>query len=421
MTRIAYMVWALESRGGVYFWADGDLIKWHDPKCMLTPHNIKILMEHREEVLKLIRDRNPSDFLQRHINSVIHGDCQSILPFLPDSCVDQIVCDQPYGQEFMGFAWDESIISAEILSQCERILKSGGFAFVFSAPRQDLLMRTIMSLQSAGLDVDYTSLYWTYASGFPKAHNISKQVGQSNGLYSGFQPKPAVEVIIVAKKPIAERSNTEQAFVNGKAVTHLDDCRIPYQNEQVPTRDLAKQRSYTSRQVPGSLGERWEGNERGRFPGNLLISDDVLGRHSRFFSLDAWAERHLPFLIVPKPTKREKEAALERLAGGLNQTHPCAKPIKLLAYLITMASQPGDLIADVMAGSGSTLIAAKLLGRNYIGIEQDEKYHKLAVENVRHASPEDPYFRKLIDDTSGHHKDESPNKIVVRRKLDAAA
>ncbi len=48
-----------------------------------------------------------------------------------------------------------------------------------------------------------------------------------DGSYGGFQPKPAVEVIIVAMKPLSEKTYVDQALKNGKGITWLDDCRVP--------------------------------------------------------------------------------------------------------------------------------------------------------------------------------------------------
>lgn len=57
-----------------------------------------------------------------------------------------------------------------------------------------------------------------------------------------------------------------------------------------------------------------------------------------------------------------------------NTAHPTQKPEKLLAKLILASSDPNDVVLDPFAGSGSTAVTAKKLGRHFIGIEQNEQY-----------------------------------------------
>ena len=338
------------------------------------------------------------------------------------------------------------------------------------SPRQDVLSRMIINLQDAGFRTNYSSIYWTYASGFPKAANVSKLIDKKagaeqeiigkredgrykskfnpdvhfrnqtynasvdlslsknidkiglitkpateeakkmEGAYVGFQPKPAVEVILVVSK--------------GKTLTWLDDCRIPYQSED----DLA-----TAKEKMSPIGQKYavgahEGfqrqshedykvlpiNEKGRFPANLLVSDDVLndgritksstdlnrfktfryrdwcqnmgydkikkpthpvqvggsdeGSYSRYFSLDSWWAKTFPFLIVPKASKSER--------GEFNR-HPTVKALKLMSYLITMGSREGDLVLDPFCGSGTVCIAADQLHRKWIGIEKNPEYAEI--------------------------------------------
>lgn len=65
--------------------------------------------------------------------------------------------------------------------------------------------------------------------------------------------------------------------------------------------------------------------------------------------------------------------------------HPTPKPTSLLRYLIGKVSRPGDIILDPFMGSGTTLVAAKQLGRRAIGIEIEEKYCQIAVDRLRQA------------------------------------
>jgi site-specific DNA-methyltransferase (adenine-specific) len=61
-----------------------------------------------------------------------------------------------------------------------------------------------------------------------------------------------------------------------------------------------------------------------------------------------------------------------------NKLHPTQKPISILLPLVETYSAPQETVLDPFAGSGSTLMAAKSLGRSYIGIELDAKYHAVA-------------------------------------------
>lgn len=63
--------------------------------------------------------------------------------------------------------------------------------------------------------------------------------------------------------------------------------------------------------------------------------------------------------------------------------HPCPKPYSWMAWLVSLASLEGHTILDPFMGSGTTLVAAKNLGRRAIGIEIEEKYCQIAVERLR--------------------------------------
>lgn len=70
-----------------------------------------------------------------------------------------------------------------------------------------------------------------------------------------------------------------------------------------------------------------------------------------------------------------------------NFFHPTQKPVALLEYLIRTYSNEGETILDNTMGSGSTGVAAKLLGRNFIGIEMNEEYFKIAQQRIANTQP----------------------------------
>lgn len=62
--------------------------------------------------------------------------------------------------------------------------------------------------------------------------------------------------------------------------------------------------------------------------------------------------------------------------------HPCPKSLKTMHWLVTKASLAGDLVLDPFMGSGTTLRAAKNLGRRAIGIEIEERYCEIAAKRM---------------------------------------
>ena len=431
----------------------------------------KVINAHDQHLKKKM---NP---IKEWRNRILCGDAYDKLQELPDDSIDLIATDPQYGWSFMGKDWDKALPRQGIYDECFRVLKPGAFMFWMSGARLDGLIENGIRIRNAGFKTDFTPIWWAYATGFPKAQNISKTidkrackkeltetlgrkptkeefeeawkgfrdvVGENpynkrrpnppiserykqagwqsmitvptteeakvlDGSYAGFQPKPAVEVIIVAMKPLSEKTYVEQALKSGKGITWLDACRIGSETRKSNVNDFTNIHSnkYGSGAKIPTTGYK---EVQGRFPANLLCEDAVLGSFSRFFSLDAWFEEKLkqlpkelqkafPFLIVPKASKSERNSGCEGLPFGsppgskrckpaLGRTsalgkprqnfHPTVKPLKLMSYLITLGSREGDLILDPFIGSGTTAIACKMLNRNFIGFEIDPEYVTIA-------------------------------------------
>jgi DNA modification methylase len=84
----------------------------------------------------------------------------------------------------------------------------------------------------------------------------------------------------------------------------------------------------------------------------------------------------------PQPPTQRIPDVLEWKYSG-NKLHPTQKPLCVLTPLIQCFSQPGDFVLDPFCGSGSTLLAAKLQGRSFIGIELDPAYYNIALDRLR--------------------------------------
>ena len=71
------------------------------------------------------------------------------------------------------------------------------------------------------------------------------------------------------------------------------------------------------------------------------------------------------------------------------RVHITQKPFRLISDIIERSSNPGDIVLDPFLGSGTTAVAAKTLGRNYIGIEKELEYAQIAISRVAAARKED--------------------------------
>ena len=97
-------------------------------------------------------------------------------------------------------------------------------------------------------------------------------------------------------------------------------------------------------------------------------------------SLNVWE----PILIYGKPTGRFKQDYFREnpWTAEVGRDHPCPKPLGLWHWLVSEMSAPDALILDPFLGSGTTVRAAKDLGRRAIGIEIEERYCELAVKRL---------------------------------------
>ncbi|MGG6898836.1 DNA methyltransferase [Rhizobium sp. BR 315] len=78
---------------------------------------------------------------------------------------------------------------------------------------------------------------------------------------------------------------------------------------------------------------------------------------------------------------------MSMVLAEINRLHPTQKPIRPLKDLVNAFSRPGDVVLDPFCGSGSTLVAAKALGRRPIGIELSDQHCFTASMRVQTMAP----------------------------------
>ena len=219
------------------------------------------------------RERLERSKVETDSGVLYNEDCRFILPTLRN--VDSIVTDPPYhltsivkrfgkpnsapaksngetgvfsraARGFMGKTWDGGDIAfdPELWHLCLNALKPGGHLLSFGGTRT--YHRMACAIEDAGFEIR-DCIAWVYGSGFPKSHNIGDGLGTAL--------KPAFEPIIVARRPISERTIAANVSAHGTGALNIDACRIEFASSQ--DQAAAAAAAQRSRQVAGRSYDGW--------------------------------------------------------------------------------------------------------------------------------------------------------------------
>lgn len=240
----------------------------------------------------------------------------------------------------------------------------------------------------------------------------------------GTATKPAHEPVILARKPLSEKTVAANTLTWGTGGLNIDKTRIGTQPagrwpaNVVLDPDTAKvldQQSGTSKSVQvntrrggilrfhgfHNLEDLTAAAEAGGKCPDGRDAKETLARYwaeertwrgytdeggaSRFFKV---VEPDPPFMYAAKAPKRERPR-YEDEQGNVIQ-HPTCKPLSIMKWLSVLVCPPGGTILDPFAGSGTTVEAAMLEGFNVIGIEREAEYLPLIQQRIDRANDQLP-------------------------------
>src|SRR5690606_35283818 len=205
--------------------------------------------------------------------------------------------------------------------------------------------------------------------------------------------KPANESIVLARKPLSEKTIAENVMKWGTGGLNIDGCRIG--TEEIKTYGKRKGQGVSLEWSKYTSPEGYEGEtHQGRFPANVIL-DEEAGRmldeqsgvtRSGKVKSDKGAYAGISttgFLRGITTTQNQHGdsggasrffycAKASRKERGEFNKHPTVKPIALMEYLIKLVTPPEGIVLDPFLGSGTTALAALNLGRFFIGIEFNE-------------------------------------------------
>ena len=310
-----------------------------------------------------------------HINSIINSDCLTAIKNF-DITVDSIVTDPPYGINFAEWDKYEDCVSfdKDTWKKISSVLKPGGYIAVFGASRT--VHRLVCAIEDSGLIIR-DQLLWLYGQGMPKSSNIGKKLEDWKGWGTGL--KPCYEPIVLAQKPIVEKTIIENVRKRGVGAINIDDSRLSC--GRWPG-NILHDGSDDVENLFAAFGERGNGWSRnygvedyqgrqygggvfggGGYFGNTTYADT--GTASRFFY-------------------STKSSVKERTHNHtIENDHPTVKNLDLMKYIVRLVTPKNGTVLDPFAGSGTTLVAAKSLGINYIGIEMEKKYYDICSQRLK--------------------------------------
>ena len=284
------------------------------------------------------------------------GDSVELMKDLPDNRIDVCITDPPYG---IGIAdWDKTLPNKKIWNEVFRTLKPGAFCLVFSTPR--FYHRIAVDIEDAGFLIK-DQIMWITTTKMP-----------SRGL------KPCHEPIVVAQKPISEKTIDTNVEKWGTGKINVNSGRVPWSKEP-PKGWVAggsKRRSFGKGTHEKGASKKFgtvDANPNGRYPSNVIGS--MLPNHQEYFYDPIMNDDNAYDIYYYSGRVSTKERD--------GNTHPTPKPVALMTYLVKLFCPLNGIVLDPFMGSGTTGKSALEEGRYFIGIELEKEYFEFAFARLK--------------------------------------
>lgn len=271
------------------------------------------------------------------INKIIHGDCIAMLNEIPDNQIDLVYFDPPFFTQRK-----HSLANRGNSTVYEFNDKFNSLEEYLTLIKKALLqsIRVLKSTGSVFLHCDKTA-----------SHNIRKVLDQVFGR-ENFQN----EIVWSYKR----WSNSKKGLLNAHQIIFFYS----------KTKDFKFNTLYTDYSATTNLDQILQDRERNKNGKSVYKKDEngniVIGKEKRGVPLsDVW---EIPYL---NPKAKERTG------------YPTQKPVLLLNQIINIATNEGDIVLDPFCGSGTTCVAAKLLKRNFIGIDVSNDAVSLANSRLK--------------------------------------
>lgn len=233
--------------------------------------------------------------------------------------------------------------------------------------------------------------------------------------WEGFstQLKPATEFVALARSELSEDTIVDNVLEWGAGALNIDGCRIgTEENLRAGSNKRDEANVIGERHDPNAFDRddyEYEQAEDGRYPANVAFDkseaerldgrndkseanvrrgeDGGFGRGNVYGNDDHnGLDPERGFDDSGGPSRyfyTSKASKSERTQDGtIDNPHPTVKPVDLMEWLVKLVTREEHVVLDPFAGSGTTLMACKNTGRQFVGIERDELYADIARQRV---------------------------------------
>jgi site-specific DNA-methyltransferase (adenine-specific) len=300
-------------------------------------------------------------------NEVITGDCRTLARTLVGNSVAACITDPPYNYEFIGREWDEREIKRRItrVKSSKTLVKNipygSGLAGGVRNPRWYGKVRENI--------LEYEA--WCYEWG--------------NEIYRVLKPGGFALVFN------STRSFAHVQVALERAGFYARDCFVWKRHSGIPKGLNISKKLATTGDLSAPQWEGWHSCLRNEWEAICAVQKPLLNNY-----VETVQKSGVGLFRAVRSDGKFQSNILEgfgRSDGDAQSGHCTTKPLELMRFLVDLVVPPGagNVVLDPFAGTGTTLVAAKSLGRSYIGFEINADYAEIA--------------RKRLDDLPGEPVD----------------
>jgi site-specific DNA-methyltransferase (adenine-specific) len=289
------------------------------------------------------------------LNQIIHGDCFEVMKDIPDNSINLICTDPPYfkvKKDSWDRQWDKPEHFLEWIDraaeQWQRILKPNGSLYCFASPKMSARVEVELGKRFSVIN----RITWQKPPFSTKAEMFTKE--DLRGFF------PVSESIIFC----------EHCPTGSKGIGGI--LRRQRKTSSFSTNKLAQLFPSLSGGLTGAV-RNWE-------LGNSTPSKDQWDKLGGEIDLPDYEDICRPFNVTADVPYTDVWTF--PTVSAYKGKHPCEKPLELIKHIIKSSSREGDLVLDPFCGSGTTAVACKELGRNYICIEKEKEYFDIACDRI---------------------------------------